>query len=130
MKNFFKSIYALVFPNRLSPGPASVDKLNDSLKTAAQSVVTFNDAVIEATKLTGKSVKQFRKLRLQQMYKEQQLQHESAHKIAAEYKITLRELADYYHYFGQLPRPEYKIIIQNYGVDNLIADFENLIETT
>jgi hypothetical protein len=36
------------------------------------------------------------------------------------YKMSVREMGDYYLYFNRLPDPDYIAIIRHIGVDNLI----------
>ncbi|MFP9114321.1 hypothetical protein ACLI1A_10275 [Flavobacterium sp. RHBU_3] len=90
----------------------------------------LNLELSKAATSNRKLVKAFRRQRLHAMYQETGLDYGSAHKLAARFKMSLRELADYYHYFGQLPRDEFRTVILNYGVPNLIAEFESLMENS
>jgi hypothetical protein len=36
--------------------------------------------------------------------------------------ITIPELVEYYHYFGSLPKEDYRIILRNYGVRSLLQN--------
>jgi hypothetical protein len=41
------------------------------------------------------------------------------------YKMSVREMGDYYLFFNRLPDPDYIAIIRHIGVDNLIKAVQN-----
>lgn len=140
MKQFFKKIFArlgfkstrpAVKRNGKTIGSAvsvTVDGNVVGLKAFADAHGALVVAVQQTTGMTRQAVKAFRRSRQAQMYMETGLDHGSAHTLAKRYRMSLRDLVDYYHYFGQLPKEEYRTIIISYGVQALISEFEGMIE--
>lgn len=78
---------------------------------------------------TSESKRKMRKRRLLEMYKATGLDYQASSQLALNLGITIPELVEYYHYFGSLPKEDYRIILRNYGVRELITECQTLIDS-